>query len=61
MALGDSILSLPLTTRLGFLVIYAKLSDIFGTKLLILCAVTLFTIFSIACGFARTMLQLYVV
>jgi MFS family permease len=43
----------------GFLVIYAKLSDILGTKLLILFAVILFTVFSIACGVANTMLQLY--
>jgi MFS family permease len=41
-------------------VIYAKLSDIFGTKLLILCAVTLFATFSIACGVSINMLQLYV-
>ncbi|KAG7287185.1 hypothetical protein NEMBOFW57_006690 [Staphylotrichum longicolle] len=46
-------------TYTGFLVIYAKLSDILGTKLLILFAVTLFGVFSIACGFANTMLQLY--
>jgi MFS family permease len=43
----------------GFLVIYAKLSDILGTKLLILFAVIFFTVFSIACGVANTMLQLY--
>ncbi|KAH6855892.1 major facilitator superfamily transporter [Chaetomium sp. MPI-CAGE-AT-0009] len=47
-------------TYTGFLVIYAKLSDIFGTKLLILCAVALFTVFSLACGTSSTMLQLIV-
>ncbi|KAK4032521.1 major facilitator superfamily transporter [Parachaetomium inaequale] len=47
-------------TYTGFLVIYAKLSDIFGTKLLILCAVTLFAVFSIACGVCNTMLQLII-
>ncbi|KAK4155861.1 major facilitator superfamily transporter [Chaetomidium leptoderma] len=47
-------------TYTGFLVIYAKLSDIFGTKLLILIAVTLFAIFSIACGASSTMLQLII-
>ncbi|KAH6632551.1 major facilitator superfamily transporter [Chaetomium tenue] len=47
-------------TYTGFLVIYAKLSDIFGTKLLVLCAITLFTVFSLACGASSTMLQLIV-
>jgi MFS family permease len=39
----------------GFLIIYAKLSDILGTKLMLLCAVTLFTVFSIACGVSNSM------
>ncbi|KAK3294143.1 major facilitator superfamily transporter [Chaetomium fimeti] len=47
-------------TYTGFLVIYAKLSDIFGTKLLLLCAIALFTVFSLACGASSTMLQLIV-
>ena len=46
-------------TIIGFLIIYAKLSDIFGCKLMLLCAITLFTIFSIACGLANSMLLLY--
>lgn len=46
-------------TIIGFLIIYAKLSDIFGCKLMLLCALTLFTIFSIACGLADSMLLLY--
>jgi MFS family permease len=64
---GDSVVSIKLGSELrretlspGFLVIYAKLSDILGTKLLILFAVTLFAVFSIACGVCNTMLQLYV-
>lgn len=44
----------------GFLVIYAKLSDIFGTKLLLLFAVTIFAVFSVACGVSGTMMQLFV-
>ncbi|KAK3307163.1 major facilitator superfamily transporter [Chaetomium strumarium] len=49
-----------LLTYTGFLVIYAKLSDILGTKLLILFAVGLFSVFSIACGVTNTMLQLII-
>ncbi|KAK4234164.1 major facilitator superfamily transporter [Achaetomium macrosporum] len=49
-----------LLTYTGFLVIYAKLSDILGTKLLILFAVGLFAIFSMACGVTETMLQLII-
>ncbi|KAH8695764.1 major facilitator superfamily transporter [Phaeosphaeriaceae sp. PMI808] len=47
-------------TYTGFLIIYAKLSDIFGCKLMLLCAITLFTIFSIACGLADSMLLLII-
>lgn len=36
----------------GFLVIYAKFSDIFGRKTLFLLALGIFTIFSILCGAA---------
>ena len=49
---------MPIWCCAGFLVIYAKLSDIVGTKVLILFAVALFTIFSIACGVTDNMLQL---
>jgi MFS family permease len=44
----------------GFLIIYAKLSDILGCKVMLLLAITLFTIFSIACGLSNSMLLLYV-
>ncbi|KAH6634688.1 major facilitator superfamily domain-containing protein [Chaetomium sp. MPI-SDFR-AT-0129] len=47
-------------TYTGFLVIYAKLSDIFGTKLLLLFAVTIFAVFSVACGVSGTIMQLIV-
>ncbi|KAK8119284.1 major facilitator superfamily transporter [Apiospora kogelbergensis] len=44
----------------GFLIIYAKFSDILGRKLLILVAVAIFAIFSIVCGSISDMTQLYV-
>ncbi len=44
----------------GFLIIFARLSDIFGRKLALLSALTLFTVFSLACGVAQTTEQLYV-
>lgn len=44
----------------GFLIIWAKLSDIFGRKLLIVTSLGHFVIFSGACGAAQTMNQLYV-
>lgn len=47
-------------TLAGFLIIYSKLSDILGCKLMLLSAITIFTIFSIACGLAESMLQLSV-
>ncbi|KAK0648531.1 major facilitator superfamily domain-containing protein [Cercophora newfieldiana] len=47
-------------TYTGFLVIYAKLASIFGSKTMFLLALTLFTIFSIACGLASTMTQLII-
>jgi len=47
-------------TYTGFLVIYAKLSSIFGTKTMFILALTIFTVFSIACGSAHTMTQLII-
>ncbi|KAK0722635.1 major facilitator superfamily transporter [Lasiosphaeria miniovina] len=47
-------------TYTGFLVVYAKLSDIVGCKLLIMFAVAVFTVFSIACGLSSSMLLLIV-
>ena len=44
----------------GLLIILAKLSDIFGGKPLILFAVFIFTVFSVACGVSRRLLDLYV-
>ncbi|ROW13285.1 hypothetical protein VPNG_05429 [Cytospora leucostoma] len=47
-------------TYTGFLIIYAKFSDILGCKLMLLCAISLFTVFSIACGLSNSMLHLIV-
>ncbi|KAH6685961.1 drug resistance transporter EmrB/QacA subfamily [Plectosphaerella plurivora] len=47
-----------LLTYTGFLVIYAKFSDVLGRKITVLTATATFTIASIACGFASTMDQL---
>ncbi|RHZ54245.1 uncharacterized protein CDV56_106912 [Aspergillus thermomutatus] len=44
----------------GFLIIYARCSDIFGRKSTFLSALVIFTVFSIACGVARTIDQLIV-
>ncbi|KAI1347291.1 major facilitator superfamily transporter [Xylaria sp. FL0043] len=49
-----------LLTYTGFLIIYAKLSDTLGCKLMLLCAITLFTVFSVACGVSSSMLLLIV-
>lgn len=49
-----------LITYTGFLIIWAKLSDVFGRKLTISIAVALHIIFSGACGAAQTMGQLIV-
>ncbi|KAK4197310.1 major facilitator superfamily transporter [Triangularia verruculosa] len=47
-------------TYTGFLVIFARLSDFLGTKLLIMVALFFFTVFSIACGSSQSMLQLII-
>ncbi|RYP27387.1 hypothetical protein DL767_007706 [Monosporascus sp. MG133] len=47
-------------TYTGFLVIYAKLASIFGSKTMFLLALILFTVFSIACGSASSMTQLII-
>lgn len=47
-----------LLTYCGFLVIYARLSDIFGRKSTILVALILFTLFSLLCEVAQSMKQL---
>jgi len=43
---------------LGVLIIYAKLSDIFGRKSFLVLAIAIFVIFSGACGAAQTIDQL---
>ncbi|KAK3390170.1 major facilitator superfamily transporter [Podospora didyma] len=49
-----------LLTYTGFLITYAILSDILGCKLLLLFAIGLFTIFSIACGVSNSILPLII-
>ncbi|KAF5564217.1 major facilitator superfamily transporter [Fusarium phyllophilum] len=49
-----------LVTYTGFLIIYSKLSDIFGCKLMLLLAITIFTVFSMACGASDSMVPLIV-
>ncbi|KAK3318056.1 major facilitator superfamily domain-containing protein [Apodospora peruviana] len=47
-------------TYTGFLIIYAKLATIFGSKTMFLLALTLFTVFLIAYGCASSMTQLII-
>ncbi|KAF4960432.1 hypothetical protein FSARC_10492 [Fusarium sarcochroum] len=49
-----------LVTYTGFLLIYSKLSDIFGCKLMLLLSITTFTVFSMACGASSSMAPLIV-
>ncbi|KAF3767244.1 MFS general substrate transporter, partial [Cryphonectria parasitica EP155] len=49
-----------LLTYTGFLVIYAKFSDILGRKLMLLIGLGFFTIFSIVCGSVSNMLELII-
>jgi len=44
----------------SMLIIWAKLSDIFGRKLFVIAAVLVFTVFSGACGAAQSMTQLII-
>ncbi|KAL8902863.1 MAG: hypothetical protein Q9207_004328 [Kuettlingeria erythrocarpa] len=55
---GSWIITSYMLTYTGFLIIWAKLSDIFGRKLLIVTSLGHFVIFSGACGAAQTMNQL---
>lgn len=54
----------PLTsvdTRMtGFIIVFAKMSDVYGRKSMLLTTTILFTIFSAACGASQTMDQLQV-
>ncbi|PVI05167.1 MFS multidrug transporter-like protein [Periconia macrospinosa] len=54
------VVSAYLLGYVGFLIIFAKLSDIFGRKLLFCIALLIFTIFSAACGAAQNITQLIV-
>ncbi|KAI0015069.1 MFS general substrate transporter [Xylariomycetidae sp. FL0641] len=54
------VISSYLLGYVGFLVIFAKLSDIFGRKFYLLLVLLLFAIFSAACGAAQTINQLIV-
>jgi MFS family permease len=54
----DWIVTSYLLTYTGFLVIYAKFSDVFGVKFMILGALVGFVAFSVACGAASRMTEL---
>lgn len=54
------VVSAYLLGYVSFLIIFAKLSDIFGRKLLFCIALLIFTIFSAACGAAQNITQLIV-
>jgi MFS family permease len=54
----DWVVTSYLLTYTGFMVIFSQFSDVLGRKLMILVGFTLFTIFSITCGLAKSMLQL---
>ncbi|KAL8732425.1 MAG: hypothetical protein Q9181_003971 [Wetmoreana brouardii] len=56
----DWVVTAYLLTYTGFLIIYAKFSDIFGRKAMMLLGVSVFTIFSIICGTAQSMLSLII-
>ncbi|KAH8680619.1 drug resistance transporter EmrB/QacA subfamily [Xylariales sp. PMI_506] len=56
----DWVVTSYLITYTGFLIIYAKFSDILGRKIMILIALAFFTIFSIVCGSISNMQQLIV-
>lgn len=47
-----------LLTYSGLLIVWAKISDIFGRKPLLISAIALFSTFSGACGASQTLVQL---
>lgn len=49
-----------LLTYTSFMIIIAKLSDLFGRKTMLLLSMFIFTAFSGGCAAAQTMIQLYV-
>ncbi|OJD15998.1 hypothetical protein AJ78_03790 [Emergomyces pasteurianus Ep9510] len=58
--LRDWIVTSYLLTYTGFLVIYAKLGDVFGRKTMFLLALALFTLFSILCGATNDVVELII-
>lgn len=53
--------TIPVThtnTLVGFLIIWARLSDLIGRKLMLMIAIVLFLAFSAACGGGQTALQM---
>lgn len=58
--MGDGLTSLMYCGS-GFLIVFAKLSDIFGKKNMILLGLLIFILFSILCGVSQSITQLYVI
>ncbi|EXA35898.1 hypothetical protein NW756_003642 [Fusarium oxysporum] len=58
--LRDWIVTSYLLTYTGFLTIYAKLSDVFGKKTMLLLALLIFTLFSGLCGAANNVVDLII-
>ncbi|PGH09842.1 hypothetical protein GX51_00529 [Blastomyces parvus] len=56
----DWIVTSYLLTYTGFLVVYAKLGDVFGRKTMFLLALALFTLFSILCGATNDVVELII-
>ncbi|CAF9915301.1 MAG: hypothetical protein HETSPECPRED_002355 [Heterodermia speciosa] len=54
------IITAYMLTYTGFLIIWAKFSDIFGRKPLVVASISLFIVFSAACGGAQTLTQLII-
>ncbi|KND87579.1 putative MFS-type transporter YusP [Tolypocladium ophioglossoides CBS 100239] len=50
----------PRLSGVGFLTIYAKFSDVFGRKTMLLLALAIFTIFSALCGASDNIIQLII-
>lgn len=50
-----------LLTYTGFLTIFARCSDVFGRKPILLIGLVTFTAASCACGAATSMIQLYAI
>ncbi|PUU83263.1 major facilitator superfamily domain-containing protein [Tuber borchii] len=57
---GTWVVTSYMLTYTGFLMIYAKFSDIFGRKPMMLIALLVFTVFSTVCGTSQNMLQLII-